>query len=177
MPITPDVVDFDGVVSAEISEAAQLEVPFVFSKFNRPVDPGLAFDPSESDVQQSFKDECDINRIVSQYTKTGTWSGSLRPPTLQPHFGDFSNVLDYQESLNRIIEAQAAFDALPARVRERFQNDPVKLLAFLDDEGNLDEAIKLGLAVKKEPSPSATDPLPAPAGDPKAAPAPSPAGS
>jgi len=121
----------------------------IFSKFERPFDPGITFDPEEGETQQSFKDECDINRIVSQYVKTGTWSGSLRPPTRVPQFGDFSNVLEYQESMNKIIEAQEAFDALPARVRERFQNDPALLLAFLDDESNLSEAEKLGLVTIK----------------------------
>lgn len=34
---------------------------------------------------------------------------------------------------------------LPATLRREFDNDPVKLLAFLQDENNRDRAIQLGL--------------------------------
>ena len=37
------------------------------------------------------------------------------------------------------------FDSLPSSLRERFSNDPSRLLAFVDDESNFDEAVKLGL--------------------------------
>jgi len=149
--VKPDVdsfVDDNGVFCLEERphpDMYKYDVLDIYSKFHRPIDPGITFDPAEGETQQSFKDECDINRIVSQYVKTGTWSGSLRPPTRVPQFGDFSNVLEYQESMNKIIEAQEAFDSLPSRVRQRFQNDPAQLLAFLDDVSNQEEAIKLGL--------------------------------
>jgi phage internal scaffolding protein len=35
--------------------------------------------------------------------------------------------------------------ALPAQIRSRFDNDPAKLIDFLENEQNHDEAIKLGL--------------------------------
>jgi len=35
--------------------------------------------------------------------------------------------------------------ALPAQLRVRFDHDPVKLLEFLENDQNRDEAIQLGL--------------------------------
>jgi len=95
----------------------------------------------EALTKQSPKEECDVNYIVAKYKETGL----LPPSQREPRFGDFSNVRDYQSSLNAVIAAQEAFDELPAIVRKRFSNEPAELLAFLEDPRNKDEAIKLGL--------------------------------
>ena len=50
---------------------------------------------------------------------------------------------------------------LPAQMRSRFNNDPAELLKFIKDPANLDEAVKLGILVKKE-APKG-DPVPPPA--------------
>lgn len=42
--------------------------------------------------------------------------------------------VDCFEALNTVIEAQEQFDALPAKVRERFGNDPEAMLEFLNCE-------------------------------------------
>lgn len=47
---------------------------------------------------------------------------------MKPKFGDFLGVSDYQTALNQVIEAEEAFDALPAKVRARFDNQPVDFL-------------------------------------------------
>lgn len=98
-------------------------------------------------TKQSFKDECDINNIVSKFAKTGV----LEHVALsKPQFGDFLGVSDYQTALNQVLEAEDAFDALPAKVRARFHNQPVEFLEFCADEKNHDEMVELGLI---EPSP------------------------
>lgn len=111
-------------------------------------------------TQQHFKDECDINNIIARYEQTGLLTDSLHPARMY-HFGDYSDVKDYQDSLNFIIDARAMFDDLPARVRERFNYDPSQLLFFLADETNRDEAVRLGLV--SPPSPTATEPVGSPA--------------
>ncbi len=76
-----------------------------------------------------------------------------------PIFGDFSDAPgSLQEAYNRILDAQANFLELPSAVRERFANDPMRLLAFLSDPANRSEAERLGLV---NVSPAAPD---APAG-------------
>lgn len=103
--------------------------------------------PEKTMAKQSFKEECDINTIMAKYQKTGLIE---HVQNVQAQYGDFTSVTDYQLSLNQVIAAQAAFEQLPARVRERFLNDPSRLMAFLEDDKNRDEAVRLGLI---EPSP------------------------
>ena len=95
-------------------------------------------------AQQHYKEECDINTILQKFNVTG-----LLPQTpLSPRYGDFSGIGDYHTALNRVIAAQDEFEALPAQIRARFDNDPAKLIEFLDDESNRPEAEKLGLVEK-----------------------------
>jgi len=73
-------------------------------------------------------------------------------------FGDFTSYDDYHSSLNQIIEAQDAFEALPSSMRKRFGNDPGELLAFLEDPANNEEAVKLGLRQAPPPPPPEAPP-------------------
>jgi len=100
---------------------------FVFSK------PSLA--------KQSFRDECDINNILRQFNVTG----QLPVGSVQPQYGDFSGITDYQSALNAVMAAQDSFLQLPAKVRAKFDNDPALFLEFASDEANKDEMKALGL--------------------------------
>jgi phage internal scaffolding protein len=100
---------------------------FVFSK------PSLA--------KQSFRDECDINNILRQFNVTG----QLPLGSVQPQYGDFSGITDYQSALNAVMEAQDSFLALPAKIRARFDNDPALFVEFASDEANKDEMKAMGL--------------------------------
>lgn len=96
-------------------------------------------DPSLA--QQHMKDECDINVIVERFGVTG----QLPVTTLEPTYGDFSGVSDYQDALIKLQQTDADFMALPAAIRARFANDPFELVNFLASEANREEAIQLGL--------------------------------
>lgn len=102
-------------------------------------------------TQQQFKDECDINNILKSYTETGTINHINRRNHL---FGDFSEVPDFQNSLELVRYAEQQFRDLPAKVRARFQNDPAQLVAFCNDPKNQQEAIELGLAESPKPAPN-----------------------
>lgn len=104
---------------------------------------------------QSFSAQCDIRNIMAQYKRTGIVTHISNAREL---IGDFTDIPDYQESLNKVILAEEAFNALPAKMRERFNNDPAKLIAFCMDESNRDEAIILGLIdrVAEQPNTSKT---------------------
>ena len=71
-----------------------------------------------------------FNKVAPFYYYPGWWEGG-------PQLDFFIN--------------QKAFDALPAELRERFENDPGKFVEFCLDPKNKDEAVELGLAV---PSPA-----------------------
>ncbi len=99
---------------------------------------------SASMTQAQFQDECDINKIMDRYMRTGCLSDPLsqmKPGT----YGDFSELGDYMENMNKVIEAREMFDALPAKVRERFGNNPGAMIDFVMDPNNQEEAVKLGL--------------------------------
>jgi phage internal scaffolding protein len=96
----------------------------------------------ESKTQQNFKKTCDVNAILARYSKTGVLD---HVRSVQGSYGDFSNVGGYQEALMRVQAAQQAFDALPAKIRKRFDNNPEELLAFVSDRKNMKEAVSLGL--------------------------------
>jgi phage internal scaffolding protein len=95
----------------------------------------------ESLAQQHMKDECDINVIIERFGVTGELPNS----PVSPRYGDFSEVTDYHTALNQINATMDDFMAMPAKLRVRFDHDPVKLLEFLQNDQNRDEAIQLGL--------------------------------
>lgn len=102
---------------------------------------------TESRTKQSFKDECDINNILSKYQKTGIVSHINQS---EGQYGDFTSEQDYQTALNTVIQAQDMFSSLSAEVRDKFANDPAQFLKFVEKEENAEELIKMGLAVKRE---------------------------
>lgn len=133
-------------------------MPEIYSRFKLPPPVSLVMDPEEGQTHQSFKDECDVNLIISRYVKTGSWGSNLAVATRVPQFGDFVGALDFRESMNKIVSAQAEFDALPSKIRNRFHNEPGELLMFLRDEKNRPEAEKLGLVEPKQPAPPKVEP-------------------
>lgn len=94
-------------------------------------------------TKQVFKDECDVNRIMKRFEKTGLVEHLNRH---QGDYGDFVNAPDYHSALNAVRLADDMFMSLPAKLRQRFSNDPAEFLAFVDDPENADELIDLGLA-------------------------------
>lgn len=104
----------------------------------------MTFDPAEARTQQSFKDECDPNKIMERFVHTGT----MPLPTIEPRYGNIIGV-DMHDLLNQVADAEEAFEALPAKLRDRFSNDPQAFVEFVLDPDNLDELVKMGLAEKK----------------------------
>lgn len=93
-------------------------------------------------TKQSSIEECDINEIIRRFEATGQLT---HISNVLPKYGDFTNADDYKTVLDQTIQLEAEFATLPASTRSRFDNDPSKLLEFLSDENNRDEAIELGL--------------------------------
>lgn len=102
----------------------------------------------ESLAIQSAEEESNINTIVRRFGISGELPDNLR----MPQSGDFTNALDFHASMNLVRQAQEEFVRVPAEIRARFNNDPSRLMAFIEDESNYDEALKLGL-VNKRPDP------------------------
>lgn len=100
-----------------------------------------------SKTRKSQQKETEINRIIQKYDKTGTLHHVAR--TI-PRFDDVSGGLDYKSALDTVNEAQQKFSELPSVVRSEFDNDPGKLIEFLNDPQNLDRASELGLVDKRD---------------------------
>lgn len=93
-------------------------------------------------TKQSFRDDCDINVIIDRML-----SGAQVPTVPGPNnYGDFSDATDYQDTVNRLMAFEEYFSTVPAKIRERFKNDPAQLMLFMDDSANQEEAVSLGLA-------------------------------
>lgn len=101
-------------------------------------------------TKQAFKDECDINKIVERHAANGTLDEFLGDAQAsRPGTGiDLYDYPNFDEAMNAVAMANSLFQELPANIRERFGNNPAKLVEFMQDSKNADEAIKLGLSVK-----------------------------
>lgn len=104
-------------------------------------------DPEEV-TKQAPKDECDINRILKQYSKTGLITHLNRGAS---DFADLPDQSDFQEALNTVQRAQEAFSELPALVRARFGNDPSSFLEAFNDPSRWKELQELGLIELRTP--------------------------
>lgn len=114
----------------------------------------------ESMTQQSFKKECDINEIMRRFRKSGDphYLQRLGKYT-EGSYGDFSQVMDYRSALDAVARAAEVFDALPAKVRREFDNDPARFLDFCEDPRNGEQLIAMGLATRRvEQVPEKTTP-------------------
>lgn len=102
---------------------------------------------------QAYKDECDINCIMSKNFETGalSWLNAMQ--------GTYEDVTgcDFQTCMDQVVRAQEAFDALPSKLRDRFANDPQRFLDFVHDPSNAQEMITLGL---RNPPPAAAESAP-----------------
>ena len=105
-------------------------------------------------TQQQFKEEADINNIMRKYGADPVAFNALtRKGGI---YADFSNIKDYHGMLQEVEDAKAAFAALPAQMRSRFNNDPGQLIEFLQDSKNYDEGVELGLFEPKKQNSQST---------------------
>lgn len=96
----------------------------------------------ESMTKQSFKDECDISKIVAR-SKAGI-------PAIITKNGSYldNQDLDYQEHVNQIMETEENFMSLPSHIRKQFNNDPAEIITFLENPKNIQKAQEIGLINK-----------------------------
>lgn len=114
-------------------------------------------------TKQSMAEDCDINRIVAKYVadeSLAVWNA--RPG----RYGDFTGPQELQDALQRVIEAQESFEALPANIRAHVDNDPVEFLSLVHDPSRREELKALGLLPPGEAAPQPGSSLQGPEGDP-----------
>lgn len=98
-------------------------------------------------TEQSHLHECDVNKIIAKYDRNGLITHISK---IEGKYGDVTGA-DFQSAQNLVINAQYMFDQLPSEIRKRFDNNPGRLLAFMENEANREEALKLGLISPETP--------------------------
>ncbi len=110
-------------------------------------------------TKQEFTALVDINNIVARYRRTGQLD-HINENT--PQFGDVSNLPNFQNALQIVINAKTHFASLPSKIRTRFDNNAERMLEFLDNPENREEAEKLGMVKKKNEPTKETKPAETP---------------
>ena len=92
-------------------------------------------------TKQSFKDDCDINKILAKYQVTGTISHLQK---FEGFYADFADApQDMFEAREQLERGKKIFMDLPAEVRSEFGNDALKYFAFVNDPQNKDRLDKV----------------------------------
>lgn len=106
-------------------------------------------------TQQHSKDECDINKIMARYVKTGVLDHVAK---YAPQYTE-NNEVDYHNSMNIVLRANEMFADLPSPVRLRFENDPGQFLEFVNNPDNHSQLAEMGLT-NTPMSPPSDNPAP-----------------
>lgn len=116
----------------------------------------------QSLTKQEFREECDVNLILSRYQDAPPkpWGS---PPVLR--FGDFADAPDFLAAQLLVKEAEDLYNSMPVQVRDRFGHNPANFLQFVHDPKNRDEAKRLGI-LRPEPAAQAAPPAAPPPAEP-----------
>lgn len=110
----------------------------MFTKNDKPV---VVCGPGRT--KQSFKDKVNINKIVKKHRKNAMFGRVSQVP----FYGDVSGYTGLQDAMNKVDNARKLFANMSAEIRKKFDNDPIKMIDFLNDGKNYDEAVKLKMVV------------------------------
>jgi len=97
-------------------------------------------------VEQSHKDEVNINNIVKRHGMDLI----AKTAALQQFKYDDNPNNDFQETMNAILKAEKSFSSVPSEIRKQFDNDPAKFMDFIHNADNQQQLIDWGLAKAPE---------------------------
>ena len=89
-------------------------------------------------TKQSFKDECDINKIMCRFEVTGTISHLAKWEGVYADFSDF----DFQRQTEQLTRGREIFDDLPGEVRKEFGQSPAAFFKYVNDPANAEDLRK-----------------------------------
>lgn len=107
---------------------------------------GIEFDPAEKRTKENMKDECDINRIMAKFQKTGLLT---HVSNHAPKYGNAMSVEEYENAKFVVAMTNSMYEELPSSIRKDF-NGPEEFLEFVSDPENNDQMREMGL-VPDEP--------------------------
>ncbi|WNK13702.1 MAG: internal scaffolding protein [Microvirus sp.] len=133
-------------IASSFSEDPLSSFPLVRHRFS-PRYVSRVFFSGDGRTKQSFKDECDVNRIMSRYMSSGILPEHLTRATAQ--FVDCTAV-DFQEAQLIVAGARTLFAELPSAVRSRFRHSPEAFLEFAENPANGPALAEMGLATLRK---------------------------
>lgn len=112
------------------------------------------FSPSEKVIspkgikpaKQEFKEDADLNSIMQKFQKTG----SIDHATIHQGQYGIASPVQLHEALNLVKTAETMFNELPSSARNKFENNAVNFLEYVQDEKNYSEAKELGISLSPE---------------------------
>lgn len=105
----------------------------------------------ETKTQIQFQKDCNVNNIIAKFKKTGSVTHVRNKAA--GVYADLSELPSLQEAHATVNRAEEAFAAVPSQIRARFGNSAEAFVNFLKDSSNDEEAIKLGLKMRKPQAP------------------------
>lgn len=125
-----------------------------YTRFDPPMGSELNQEGQTSKVRQSEKDNCDINKIMERFNRTGQLPQVKQIP---PRYGDAIPV-DYATALNIVKESKDSFNQLPAKARQYFGHDPQNFMIALQDTSpeNTKKLLELGILQIRKQTPEDT---------------------
>ena len=102
----------------------------------------------EGKTKSEYADSCDVNKILAKYKRIGLVE---HVNDREPQYIDCTEVKDYQQAMDLCCSIQHSFEALPAKVRKKFNNDPLQMVEWVGDPENEAEAVQMGLVNKDVP--------------------------
>jgi len=79
-------------------------------------------------TQQQFAEDADINTIVRRFGLTH----SLPSAVASGVYGDFTGISDFDSAVKMIEKARSSFLQLPPEVRDKFENNPGRLVEYVE---------------------------------------------
>lgn len=97
----------------------------------------------KSPTEQHHRDSCDVGKMVQRARSGVPIRGNSQPAIT----GDFSGVPDFYDSMVLTAATKSKFECFPAKLRARFDHDPMKFVKFLEDPTQADAIAELGMDV------------------------------
>lgn len=92
-------------------------------------------------TKQSFKDSCDINKMLKKAQVTGSIAHLQKYE--EAVYGEFDGEFTLLEAHERIARANEIFADLPSEVRSEFNNNALEFVTFAGDPANAGQLEKL----------------------------------
>lgn len=110
-------------------------------------------------TQQDHYESTKINNIVRAYNNANVDLLNSATVDIEKDALQIDLNADLHTVQSRIVELQSTFiNKIPSRVRAEFDNDPMKMIKFLQNPKNKERAIELGL-IKVVEAPAPTAPI------------------